>query len=450
MTKQASKLSITTWMVVILCVFTCMCNAVVPLPRIKARSASPYAQFYNTQTGTSFHPIGSSYVQLYRAGGRGSHSTFIPGLYDAKAAEKALTIMQQSGYTIVRIWCFEGHKWLRESNPAFYSVEGPYSTSGPELYQPYIDNLLDFLTRANRHNIYVQIVLDATPKNSFYDNLVNTGDSDVTGEVNREYMTAGAVKAKEIYLKEIVQSIINYDPNLLSTIFGYEVRNEIRSVSDEGPFNKDSGWVLTGNNKKYDMGSAISRQACQDDNIKNWANKCVAVVKEKDPDAMVCCSIFSFYCASQKYGLAGKGLLPLNLPGSWPVLPSTLLQTDFDYIDMHSYIPEDWDVTLESSQWSSLDKTLKPFMCGEFGALRTVYPDVFAAADALYNYRKIILDSGFQGALLFTWDTYVHTRWTAMEDGGVVNERLSPKNEWLNWQVDKNWYLQFWALRENY
>jgi len=389
--------------IVLLCVFVYVCNAVTPLPRIKTRSASPYAEFYNTKTGKTFNPIGNSYVQLW---GGYFHCNFIASLYDANAAESALTMMQQSGYTLVRIWCYYGNSTLRGQNPPLYSIEGPYETNGPELYRPYLNNLLDFLTRANNHGIYVQLAIDRTPDNTYYNNLVNTGYWDyVTGQANREYMVAEAIRAKQIYISQLIQAMIDYDPNLLSTIFSYELRNEIVSRADEKPFNQLSGWVFTGNGVEYDMNSPTSRQACQDDNIKNWANKCIAAIKEKDPDAMACCSLFTFDCTG-KNGLAGKGLLPATKPGSWPVLPSLLLETNLDYVDIHSYIPNDFAHSLESSLWSSLDKTLKPFTCGEFGAMRTDYTDVFAASSALYNYRETILDAGFRGALLFTWDAY--------------------------------------------
>ncbi|MEN6386886.1 MAG: hypothetical protein ABFD79_17030, partial [Phycisphaerales bacterium] len=131
------------FVIVISCIFACTCSAVTPLPRIKARVASPYAEFYNVQTGESFSPIGSNYVQLYIVGETKYHSTFIPGLYDSSAAENALTIMQQSGYNFVRVFCYQGSPTLRSQDPPLYSIEGPSSTNVPDLYQPYLNNLLD-------------------------------------------------------------------------------------------------------------------------------------------------------------------------------------------------------------------------------------------------------------------------------------------------------------------
>ncbi|HRS72865.1 MAG TPA: hypothetical protein P5175_13580, partial [Anaerohalosphaeraceae bacterium] len=127
-----------------------------------------------------------------------------------------------------------------------------------------------------------------------------------------------------------------------------------------------------------------------------------------------------------------------------PALPGVLVQSEIDFVDMHGYLPYDnWNTILSSSLWSSIDKKLKPFTCGEFGALRTSYANVYSAADALYNFRETILDSGFHGGLLFTWDTYSHTRWTMMEDGAIINERLKPE-QWSNWQFNTDSFTQFW------
>jgi hypothetical protein len=449
MFENASKRAVIEG-IMLLCVFTYACNAITPLPRIKARTASPYAEFYNVQTGESFSPIGANYVPLYWIGGTGNgtggtggtcyHSAFIPGLYDSAAAENALTIMQQSGYNLVRVFIYQGDGTLR--NLGLYCIEGPSSTNVPALYQPYLDNLLDFLTRANSHGIYVQIVTDRTPTNAYYSNQVNAGYSCVTGSTNREYLVSGAVTAKKTYLGTLVQAIIDHDPNLLSTVFGYELKNELNSTTDSKPFSYTSGWYTMGNGIDYNMGDAASRQACQNDNIKNWANQSVSAIKAKDPDAMVCISVFTLYAVG-KTGMTG--LLPITTSDKrWPALPSLLLQTNIDYIDIHSYKPNGWNTSMASAGWpSSLDKTLKPFTCGEFGALRTSYGPVTNAASVLYSYRENILDSGFRGALLFTWDTETHTRWTAMEAGAIINERLKPE-EWSNWQFAQDGFMQFW------
>ena len=418
-------------------------DPITPLPRIGVRAAEPFAQFYNTETGREFRPIGSSYVRLYEVGSDRFHSTFAVGQYDAAMAEAALQKMADSGYTVVRVWCYHGHPTLQNQNPPVYSIEGPYATNVPDLYQPYLDNLFDFLERATRHGIYVQLAIDRAPRNNYYDSMVNAGYPEVTGFIHREYMVSGAITAKEIYISQLLQSIIDHNPALLSTIFAYEIRNEIHSRTDEEPFSEARLWAETAAGI-YNMESPADRQACQDDNVTLFLNTSVAAIKDNDPDALVTTSVFTFWPVG-KDGLAGNGLLPRDMTDHrWPIQPGVLVDTDLDFVSVHGYIPHDWDDELGSTDWSLIDKTQKPFLCGEFGAHRWHYENVFDAAEALYSHREDILNSGFRGALLFTWDTFIHTRWTMMEDDEIINERLKPK-AWYSWQFDRDGFTQFWT-----
>ena len=412
------------------------------LPRIGTRQAIPYAEFFNTDTGEKFMPIGSSYVNLHWIGETGFHANFIPGLYDSQAADAALEKMAAGGYTVVRVWSYRGHSILR--NAGFYSTEGDGTGTTSELYQPYIDNLIDFLERATNHKIYVQLAIDTVPDNTYYNSLYNQGFPEIEGTINREYLTSGAIAAKETYIAELLDCIVDYNPDLLSTIFGYEIRNEVNSRTDAGPFNRTSGWILTANGEFYDMGSAVSRQACQDENITHWLNRCAAAIKAKDPQALTTASVFTFLPVG-KDGLAGAGLLPIETTDRrWPILPSVLINTNIDYLDVHEYLPHDWQASIASSNMGSLDWTAKPFVCGEFGAHRSHYGDVYGAAVALNQHRENIFNSGFQGAYLFTWDTYSHHRWTALEDGEIVNERLKPSS-WRRWLFDIDGFTNFWT-----
>lgn len=397
-------------------------DKLVPLPRIAVRSGDPYAEFYNTVTGKKFQPIGSSYVRLYvKKDGTVFHCNFAEGQYDAKRAEKALKKMAESGYNVVRVWLYHGHFGLRP----ILSVEGPYETDTPELYEPYMKNLLDFIERATRHRVYIQLAIDRTPQNRYYTSMVNEGYPQVEGSINREYMVPDAIVAKEIYIDHIMQALKEHNPALLTTIFAYEIRNEIHTRADQAPFNATLGVVKTAAGE-YDMSDPQSRQACQDENVTLYLNRCVDRIKKHDPQALTTSSIFTF-APVKKIGLAGKGLLPVDMEDNrWPVRPSVILASKLDFVDIHNYYPWKWMEGLESSEWESLDKTQKPFMAGEFGAHRTAFSKVEDAAEALFEYRRQILDSGFQGALLFTWDTEEHTRWTMIEDGEVIRERLKP------------------------
>jgi hypothetical protein len=425
---------------------TCSAAEIKPLPRIKVRPASPFAQFYNSENGREFNPEGCSYVHCTWIDGVGFPTTFAPGKYDPQDAENALSKMQQSGYTFVRVFCYKGHYMLVGLNPPVYCVGGPDSTNVPELSAPYMANVIDFLTRANQHNIYVSIHIGGWPWNKYYRNMADSGFSYITGS-NREWLAGGAINAKKIYIGQFIGYIKNYNPKLLSTILAFDMHNEVWCTTADKPFSQTSGWVLTANGEEYDMSSPTSRQACQDENTNYWLNQCVTAVHTVDPNALVYCSVFPFLPVG-KSGPTGLWPIPISTADQrWPARPLKLLESEIDFLDFHLYMG--WDEfgtmgqCLESLEWSSLNKTNKPFIVGEFGAHRQDYPDIYNAAQALYNHREEFYDFGFKGSALFTWDLYQHTRWTAMEGGEIINERLKP-NQRSNWPFNRDGFTQFW------
>ena len=393
--------------------------------RISVRQGDGRAEFYDTVTGETFHPIGSSYIKLHvNEKKEVFHANFTDELYNPEETDAALKEMRKYGYNIVRVWLYHGHFKLRP----IYSAEGPASTDVADLYKPYMDNFLDFLEKANENNIYVYLAIDRVPQNEYYLKMVNDGYPQIEGMTNREYMVPGAIEAKEIYIDKIMEAIKKRNPDLLNTIFAFEIRNEINSTTANGPFNKTEGIVETAAGS-YDMADPASRQACQDDNVTLFLNRCVDRIKSHDPDALTTSSVFTFDPVG-KTGMAGTGLLPVDCEDQrWPIRPEVLIKTKIDFIDIHNYYPWKWMNGLKSIGWESLDKSSKPFIAGEFGAHRTAFSDVNDAAQALFDYRQDILDSGFQGALLFTWDETKHTRWTMEEEGGIIKRKLSPNNE---------------------
>ena len=286
-------------------------------------------------------------------------------------------------------------------------------------------NFFDFMERARNHNIHVQVVLDGWPWTKYYRNIALTDLPDIEGN-NRENMTPGSIAAKTDYLERVVQAV--KDAGLASTIFSYEISNEPCSWTNVKPFSVTTGIFETAAGT-YDMSSAASRQACADDNLILALSTWRDAVKRIDPNTLVNVGIFS-YVAVKKAGMATNGLLPIGTRDvRWPGrMKDVVSVTDFG--DLHMYIQSTGTTVaqhLESQEWALIpNKHTKPFISGEFGAHRDAYPDDTAAAAALYDWRQDMLDAGFAGAELFTWDTLNHGRWTAVEGSGAVNEALKP------------------------
>ncbi len=427
-------------------------SQVTPLDRIQTRSGSPYAEFYNTVTGKRFYPNGTNYVVIHWIEDQPIpddakafyHALFSPAYYDPADVESDLSAMNELGFNCVRVWCYQGNSLLREEDPPIYSVEGPYNATDYELYGPYIANLLDFLKRCTNHGIYVLLTCDRIPNNSVYLAYYATGTPGVEG-IQREYMSTGGIAAKKIYLRKLIREIKYHDPGLLNTVFAWDLTNEIHAETDIEPFCNTTGTVFTGNGQYYDMSSPSSRQACFEDNALHFFQECSNVLKDEDPQALVGCSVFPF-SAVGKSGMATAGLLPVDMPDiRWPLRPLVIERDSaLDFVDIHCYMPWDFQDVLFSSEWSSIDKTHKPFTVGEWGAHRKQYT-LEAAAQGLFDYRKNNFYShGFYGTFLFTFDEDTHHRISAMEQGALLGRYLRPNANYY-WDFDDEIPVHWWS-----
>jgi len=399
------------------------------LPRIAAQANVPEPKFYNTETEETFVPIGSNYIPLDWVDGIPYHTTFNTGHYDADAAEEALSEMEIDGYNVVRVFVDKGdpvHEPLGE-----YGMAGPYNTYTADLYQPCVDNFIDFLRRARSHNIYVIPCLYMWPHSYYYNNLVHSNVPTNVENVNIIILAQGGIDAKKIYLSKLVEAVENAEPNgaLLSTVFAWELSNEIGLSNDIKPFSMTVGIVTPADGITYDMTDAGQRQQCMDSNIINWTNQCVTAVKQVDPSAMVSVSVFSF----DAVGHAGpNGLLPLDVADHrFPARPWSLLEfSTLDYVDFHTYPQGNGYLLLtdlESSEYSIWDLNAKPIVMGEFGAFKHYYSDIYDAAEAMVTHRQQARDFGFEGELFWTWqENGQYQLWHMLEAGEVINDALKP------------------------
>ena len=64
---------------------------------------------------------------------------------------------------------------------------------------------------------------------------------------------------------------------------------------------------------------------------------------------------------------------------------------------------------------------------GEFGAFRHAYLNADDAAEALTEWQSASCRFGFDGWMLWTWDTFERTDlWSAVSDQGQIARALSP------------------------
>jgi len=405
----------------------------VAMPRIAPKSAEPVAYFVNTETNEKFTPVGSNYVRLDWVGPGAYHITFNSGFYEGKAADRALAQMAKDGYNVVRVFVDQGES-VHQARSQF-GTSGPYQTKTAELYQPTIDNFVHFLSLARHYGIYVIPVCEYWPYNKFYVPLAKGNIPKNIEHINTVYLSPGCIEAKKIYMTKLVEAVRDAAPQgqLLSTIFSWELTNEIHLDVTIKPFSLSSGKVSTADGGTYDMADPAERQQCMDNNVINWANQMVTAVKSVDPDAMVSASVFTYQIVCKE---GPAGLLPLKQTQDtrFPARPLTFIKsTDLSYVDVHTYPTTRVDKyslkeALESSEYSEWDMTVKPFLMGEYGTFKDKYVDIDQVASIMAAHRKEALDLGFSGTLYWTWDTFSQKRiWHLLEQGGVINDALKPK-----------------------
>lgn len=136
------------------------------------------------------------------------------------------------------------------------------------LFDPYMDNVADFLMRATKHNLYIIFVLDFFPRNNYFLKIASQSPNPNFQEQNAYYLHGGHIKAKAEYAIQFIFELRKrVGPAYLTTVFAYMIDNEAHFDASVLPFNTLNLTVTTADGKSYNMGNAIQRQACADSNF---------------------------------------------------------------------------------------------------------------------------------------------------------------------------------------
>lgn len=369
-----------------------------PLGRVAVRDGS----FIDTATGERFEPRGLHYIRLLPDG---RHYVLDPGRYDAERIEAMLMDLKAHGYNVVRI--FVGH----------IGVAGDRG-----LASEFIATLCDFLKRAQRHGVRVILVPDFVPPSPAYDRM--KGRVTDVGQMQLLYLDPGHVAAKQAYLNDLVGAIKVHDPDLLSTVFAYELENEACYFVTEPPFAGGTG-SFEYDGRVYDLSSGQEAQALLDAAVADWADAMVEAIHEVDPEALVSCSVFSY----EAVGRSGPGRHNVDSTedARAPVRPLVLAKSKLSYLDIHLYAPSEDGLAndLASMEWPAVleacRRTGKPILMGEFGALRREFADAAAAAEGMNRHIARAEAEGFGGWVYWTYDCDEQPElFNAMSEGGVI------------------------------
>jgi hypothetical protein len=154
-----------------------------------------------------------------------------------------------------------------------------------------------------------------------------------------------------------------------------------------------------------------------DEGLVLWIDQIRAAILELDPSALVT-----------------VGFFPPDRPNPWNSAPRfirtypAVWESRLDFVDFHPY-PGGYSLDKLVENFGSKGLNEKPIVMGELGASRSTYATEDGAARALHDWQVASCDLGFDGWLLWTWDTAEQTDfYNGLGGEGKINQALAPVN----------------------
>ncbi len=383
----------------------------IPDHRIGIRVVDGVGEFYDRQTGEKFIPRGNNYIRLaYQVTPDGSrilfHSTFNVGSYEPERADEALRRMHDEGYNTVRVM-LNG-----------CCVANALGDPSGGVSSEYVANLTDFLKRARANGIYVLLEPGDLPAAGGYIKILDsTWSEDFSGN-SAPYLRAGGVRANVQQWRDLIAELVRQGAPL-DAILAYELRNEVFFEADFPPLSLESGVVQTANGASYDMASSEDKQRMMGEGLVYWIDTLRTEILKLDPNALV--TVGFFWPQKPHPARIGDPRLIETRPAIW--------ESTADFIDLHPY--PGWDLNLSEyvDNFGMAGMQEKPIIMGEFGAARSSYADEAAAARALHDWQVESCKYGFDGWLLWTYDTEEQPEfYSGLSGKGLIDQALIPVN----------------------
>ena len=385
-----------------------------PIPpehRIAIRTVNGTGEFYDRLSGDKFIPRGNNYIRLasqqsISGGTIFYHSTFNTNLYNPTQVDSTLSKMQEEGYNVVRVFMQGSCKDYCLGDPAGGLLDG------------YIANVADFLQKAKSHGIYVILTIDGEPGTSYYFKLLDTTWSEDFSGTNKNILTGGGILLGKEFWQDLIEKLLSQNAPL-DAIFAYELRNELFFENNVPPLSFTSGTVSTANGKTYDMASAEDRQRMMDENLLYWIDQIRSAILERDPSALV--TVGFFVPQRPNPTRLGDTRLIETRPVIW--------ESSLDFIDLHPYPGFGFSLPQYVENFGVTGMEEKPIIIGEFGAARSSYPSEAMTARVLHDWQVESCQYGFDGWLLWTWDTDEQTDfYNGLTGMGQIDQVLAPAN----------------------
>jgi hypothetical protein len=350
--------------------------------------------------------------------------------YDPLRSETLMRILKSNGFNMVRVFIRTGERDVEKTN--IRGMSGPTHTKG--IYAPYMDNFIDFLTRAQKYGIYV---MPCFCENEMLDNDYFRKMAKGASKQRILFSEAG-IKAKQHYMELFLKYIKEKDADLINSLFALTMQNEFAFHSDEAPFNQTSGSYTFIDGTSYDMTNDDERRALANAAIQNYYTKMKQAVEANAPGLLVGEGTFSMGAVGKTYNNS-KGFRTIegNKDLRFPMTAVEYLRTDIDFLDFHVYrwgakgTGEDVfnyfaeNMKLFTPEAKEFMKS-KPIIMGEFGSFIEDEATIDEAIVFVKQLNQAALDFGFKGSAYWTIDTFVQIRiWNLMWENAKMLKAFS-------------------------
>lgn len=371
--------------------------------RIGVRQVGGVGEFWDRATGGKFVPRGNNYVRLGPQEDEWGqplfyHSVFDPGAYNAVQIEAAFARMQEDGYNVVRVF------WSQNT----IMKAGQFDPA-------YVANVVDLARRASAHGLYVLFTMDWTPGGKYGEIMGRDCCTRFNG-TNLTYLAPSGLEATQAFFVDYIRALLAAGlPK--DAVWAWELRNELFFDGDQPPLSLTGGLVTTANGKTYNMASAADKQLMLEEGLVYWIDSLRAAIRALDPTALV--TVGFFHPQEPNPSRIGDTRLAVTRPAIW--------QSQADFIDLHPYPGVELTLAEYVENYGLDNYQAKPVVMGEFGAFTNSYGSEAAAAQALQNWQIESCGYGFDGWLLWTWDTYEQPEiWNGLSGNDAIDYALAP------------------------
>jgi hypothetical protein len=364
-------------------------------------------ELYVPSSGATFVSRGANYERLDVGG---EPVTFNVGVYDAAAADAALADLDTYGYNTVRVF-------LNGACPAGCLAD---ASAADDLSAAYLANVTDFLAKARARGLQVILVAEGVPVGTSYADQVASGATAEFAGENLHYFTAGGITANVSFWAALVQRL-TAQPALRETILSYELRREAYFRADQAPLTLSSGTVTPANGQTYDLAVPAERQALMDESLVHWADSVRAAIRAVDPTALV--SLGFLWPQAPNAARIGDPRVSR--------MRAVLDDSQLDFVSPR--VVPGLELTLPQyvANYELPAITAKPVLMAEVGAPTASHGTAALAAEALQTWQADSCSAGFDGWLLWTWDTTGQragepAMWNGQDASGLLERALAP------------------------